>query len=39
MGPLLQHFLQSSAVESHHFDAAPGKNFDAAAAPTLQYIK
>jgi hypothetical protein len=29
--------LKNSVVEQHHFDAAlaPGKNFDAAAAPIL----
>jgi hypothetical protein len=29
----------NSAAESHHLDAAPGKNFDAATAPTLLYTK
>jgi hypothetical protein len=31
----------SSVAEPHHFDAAPtpGKNFDAAPAPTLLYSK
>jgi hypothetical protein len=32
---------KSSVAEPHHFDAAlaPGKNFDAAPAPTLLYSK
>jgi hypothetical protein len=35
--PLLQHFMQFSVAEPHHFYAAPapapGKNFDAAPTP------
>jgi hypothetical protein len=29
----------TSGAEPHHFNAAPGKNFDAAPAPTLLYSK
>jgi hypothetical protein len=41
---LCPYYLLSSVVEPHHFDAAPGKNFDVAPAPvapvpTLLYSK
>jgi hypothetical protein len=31
--------VKTSVAEAHHFYAAPGKNFDAAPAPTLVYSK
>jgi hypothetical protein len=31
--------IQTSVAELHHFYAAPGKNLDAAPAPTLLYSK
>jgi hypothetical protein len=31
--------IKASVAEPHHFYAAPGKNFDAAPAPTLLYSK
>jgi hypothetical protein len=30
-------FIETSVSEPHQTDAAPGKNFDAAPAPTLLY--
>jgi hypothetical protein len=32
-------YIMTSVAEPHHFSAAPGKNFDAAPAPTLLYSK
>jgi hypothetical protein len=31
--------FKPSDVDPHHFDAAPGTNFDAAPAPTLLFTK